>query len=93
MGWDILIRGYVCCDRIKYYLQELELLCTEDHVPGSVACSGFDAKVVNKLALERMVIKIASNPIKKHKRTRLRGVFCDVLCVIFCDVETNTSLK
>ncbi|PWA76174.1 IKI3-like protein [Artemisia annua] len=50
----------------KYCLQELELACSEDHIPGSVACSGFDAKVVNKLAFERMVIGIASNPIKKR---------------------------
>ncbi|PWA42549.1 Regulator of chromosome condensation 1/beta-lactamase-inhibitor protein II [Artemisia annua] len=35
--------------------QELELVCSKDRLPASVACSGFDAKVVNKLALERMV--------------------------------------
>ncbi|PWA92563.1 RING/U-box superfamily protein [Artemisia annua] len=59
--------------------RNLNSWCSEDRIPGSVACSGFDAKVVNKLALERMVIRIASNPIKKHKRTQLQGVFCDVI--------------
>ncbi|GJS65162.1 trafficking protein particle complex II-specific subunit 130 homolog isoform X1 [Tanacetum coccineum] len=31
-----------------------------------VACSGFDAKVVNKLSFKRIMIGIVSNPIKKR---------------------------
>ncbi|GKA33294.1 IKI3-like protein, partial [Tanacetum coccineum] len=62
----ILDASYTTNELSKYCLQELELVCPEDHILGSVACSGFDAKAVNKLALERMVIGIASNPIKKR---------------------------
>nr|GEU54849.1 elongator complex protein 1 [Tanacetum cinerariifolium] len=44
--------------------EELELVCSEDHIPGSVACSGFDAKVVNKVVLERMDIVFGQTEAK-----------------------------
>ncbi|XP_071732842.1 elongator complex protein 1-like isoform X2 [Rutidosis leptorrhynchoides] len=47
-------------------LQELEITCSEDHVPGSVACSGFNAKVLNKVSFEKKVIGIVSNPVKRR---------------------------
>ncbi|KAJ0546308.1 putative transcription factor WD40-like family [Helianthus annuus] len=50
----------------KYYIQELELVCSEDHIPGSVTGSGFDANVVNKLPVESTVIGLVSNPVKKR---------------------------
>ncbi|KAI3731084.1 hypothetical protein L1987_62267 [Smallanthus sonchifolius] len=50
----------------KYYIQELELICSEDHIPGSVTGSGFDAKIVNKLPMESLVTGLVSNPIKKQ---------------------------
>ncbi|KAK9064148.1 hypothetical protein SSX86_018020 [Deinandra increscens subsp. villosa] len=50
----------------RYYIQELELVCSEDHIPGSVTGSGFDANVVSKLSIESSVTAIVSNPIKKR---------------------------
>lgn len=50
----------------KNFLQELELVCSENHIPGSVACSGFVAKNSNVLSLEKNVFAIASNPVKKR---------------------------
>lgn len=50
----------------RNYLQELELVCSEDHVPGLVTCSGWHAKISNKLPLERTVIAVASNPVKRR---------------------------
>ncbi|XP_023749809.1 elongator complex protein 1 isoform X1 [Lactuca sativa] len=47
-------------------LLELEIMCSEDHIHGSVACSGWDAKNSNIFSLERNVIAIASNPVKKR---------------------------
>ncbi|KAL8218167.1 hypothetical protein R6Q57_021540 [Mikania cordata] len=49
----------------KYYIQELELVCSEDHIPGSVTGSGFDANVVRNLSIESLVAGIILNPIKK----------------------------
>ncbi|GAV76077.1 IKI3 domain-containing protein [Cephalotus follicularis] len=48
-----------------YYMQEIELLCAEDNVPGLVSCSGWHAKISNRHSLERKVIGISSNPAKK----------------------------
>ncbi|KAI7749785.1 hypothetical protein M8C21_012143 [Ambrosia artemisiifolia] len=50
----------------KYYIQELEVVCSEDHIPGSVTGSGFDANVVNKLPIESTVTGLVSNPVKKR---------------------------
>lgn len=49
---------------VGFYLQEIELACSEDHVPGSVTCSGWHAKVSCRNSLENMVIGIAPNPAK-----------------------------
>nr|XP_043613300.1 elongator complex protein 1 [Erigeron canadensis] len=46
------------------HLQELELVCSENQILGVVACSGFDAKLTNELSIERLVIGIATNPVK-----------------------------
>lgn len=48
-----------------FYLQEIELACSEDHVPGSVTCSGWHAKVSCQNSLENLVISIAPNHAKK----------------------------
>ncbi|GKU91909.1 hypothetical protein SLEP1_g5716 [Rubroshorea leprosula] len=46
------------------YMQEIELVCSEDHVPGLVTCSGWQAKVLNRSLLDGLVIGIAPNPAK-----------------------------
>uniref|UniRef100_A0A5B6YQC9 Elongator complex protein 1 n=1 Tax=Davidia involucrata TaxID=16924 RepID=A0A5B6YQC9_DAVIN len=48
-----------------YYLQEIELVCSEDHIPGLVTFSGWHAKISNQISLERPVIGIVPNPAKK----------------------------
>ncbi|KAG1371672.1 Elongator complex protein 1 [Cocos nucifera] len=49
----------------NYYLQEIELVCSEDSVPGSVCSSGWHAKISNTLSLEGPVIGIVPNPVKR----------------------------
>ncbi|XP_059317662.1 elongator complex protein 1 isoform X1 [Lycium ferocissimum] len=41
-----------------YCLQEIELVCSEDRIPSSVTCSGWQAKVLNRLSLEGTVIGV-----------------------------------
>ncbi|KAA8534238.1 hypothetical protein F0562_031755 [Nyssa sinensis] len=48
-----------------YYLQEIELVCSEDHIPGLVTCSGWHAEISNQISLERPVIGIVPNPAKR----------------------------
>ncbi|XP_058109769.1 elongator complex protein 1 isoform X2 [Magnolia sinica] len=48
-----------------YYLQEIELLCSENSVPGSVTASGWHAKISKRLSLEEPVIGVVPNPVKK----------------------------
>ncbi|KAF8396752.1 hypothetical protein HHK36_018382 [Tetracentron sinense] len=48
-----------------YYLQEIELVCSEDLVPGSVTSSGWNAKISNQVPLEEPVIGISPNPAKR----------------------------
>ncbi|CAK9163689.1 unnamed protein product [Ilex paraguariensis] len=48
-----------------YYLQEMELACSEDHIPGLVTCSGWHGKISNQISLDRLVIGIVSNPAKR----------------------------
>lgn len=48
-----------------YRLQEIDLVCSEDHVPGSVTCSGWHATVSNQIPLEELVIGIAPNHVSK----------------------------
>lgn len=47
------------------YLQEIELVCSEDHVPGVLTCSGWNAKVSNHISLEGLVIGISPNYAEK----------------------------
>lgn len=46
------------------YLQEIELVCSEDHVPGLLTCSGWHAKISYQNSLEGLIIGTASNPTK-----------------------------
>ncbi|KAL4575114.1 hypothetical protein LXL04_021955 [Taraxacum kok-saghyz] len=50
------------------YIHELEIVCSENHIPGVVTCSGYIAKNSNVLSLDKnlIVIAIASNSVKKH---------------------------
>ncbi|KAJ1436377.1 WD40/YVTN repeat-like-containing domain superfamily [Sesbania bispinosa] len=48
-----------------FYLQEIELECSEDLVPGLLTCSGWHATVSKRNALEEMIIGIAPNPAAK----------------------------
>lgn len=49
-----------------YYLQEIGLVCSEDHVPGLLTCSGWHAKKLNHVPLEGIVIGIAPNSAKDN---------------------------
>ncbi|KAJ8542217.1 hypothetical protein K7X08_017083 [Anisodus acutangulus] len=40
------------------YLQEIELMCSEDCIPNSVTCSGWQAKILNRSSLEGTIISI-----------------------------------
>ncbi|KAF4351259.1 hypothetical protein G4B88_025751 [Cannabis sativa] len=46
---------------LGHCLLEIELVCSEDNVPGSVTCSGWHANVSNQLSLEEVVVGIAPN--------------------------------
>ncbi|KAG6734750.1 hypothetical protein I3842_01G285800 [Carya illinoinensis] len=50
---------------LGFYLQEIELSCSEDHVPGLLTCSGWHAKISHQNSLEGQVIGIAPNPTKR----------------------------
>ncbi|KAG5376896.1 hypothetical protein IGI04_041492 [Brassica rapa subsp. trilocularis] len=47
------------------YLQEVEVVCHEDHVPDQVTCSGFGASVTSQTPLESPVMALAWNPSKR----------------------------
>lgn len=49
-----------------YYLREIEIRCSEDHIPGSVSCSGWHATSSHQIYLDGVVIGIAPNPIKRY---------------------------
>eukprot|EP00257_Ricinus_communis_P021028 XP_015580419.1 elongator complex protein 1 [Ricinus communis] len=48
-----------------FYLQEIEIACSEDHVPGLVTGSGWHAKVSHINYLEDLVIGITPNPVER----------------------------
>lgn len=48
-----------CC------LQEIQLLCSEDHVPASLTCSGWHAHISSHISLEGSVIGMISNPLNR----------------------------
>ena len=49
-----------------FYLQEIELECSEDIVPGLLTCSGWNATVLKQNTLEELVIGIVPNPASKY---------------------------
>lgn len=49
-----------------FYMQEIEIECSEDLVPGTLTCAGWHAKVLKQNSLEEVVISIASNPASKY---------------------------
>ncbi|XP_058758036.1 elongator complex protein 1-like isoform X1 [Vicia villosa] len=48
-----------------FFLQEIELECSEDIVPGLLTCSGWHATVSKQNTLKELVIGIAPNPASK----------------------------
>ncbi|XP_059666220.1 elongator complex protein 1 [Cornus florida] len=48
-----------------YYLQEIDLVCSEDRILGSVTSSGWQATISNQTSLEGLVIGIVPNPAKR----------------------------
>ncbi|XP_022745766.1 elongator complex protein 1 isoform X2 [Durio zibethinus] len=50
---------------LGFYLQEIELTCSEDNAPGLLTCSGWHATVSYQNLLEGLVMGIAPNPAKK----------------------------
>ncbi|XP_057768929.1 LOW QUALITY PROTEIN: elongator complex protein 1 [Salvia miltiorrhiza] len=49
--------------RPGYYLQGIEIRCSEDRIPGSVTCSGWQAETLHHIYLEGVVVGIVSNPL------------------------------
>ncbi|KAF7811336.1 elongator complex protein 1 isoform X1 [Senna tora] len=49
-----------------FYLQEIELECSEDLVPGLLTSSGWHAKVSKRNALDEVVVSVAPNPASKY---------------------------
>ncbi|KAH7659336.1 Elongator complex protein 1 [Dioscorea alata] len=49
-----------------YSLHEIEIVCSENSVPGSINSSGWYTKISKSVPLEKSVIGIASNPAKRH---------------------------
>ncbi|KAG7550537.1 Elongator complex protein 1 [Arabidopsis thaliana x Arabidopsis arenosa] len=47
------------------YLQEVEVVCHEDHVPDQVTCSGYKASLTFQTLLESPVLALAWNPSKR----------------------------
>ncbi|KAL6551733.1 Elongator complex protein 1 [Orobanche gracilis] len=52
--------------RPGYHLQEIEVRCSEDHVPGSMTSSGWHAESRQKIYLEGVVIGIVPNPLTRY---------------------------
>lgn len=49
-----------------YSLQEIELVCSENAIPGLVTSSGWNAKVLNLSPVEGLVVGIVPNPVQKQ---------------------------
>ncbi|KAK9715761.1 hypothetical protein RND81_06G187500 [Saponaria officinalis] len=52
-------------EHLGYQLMEIESLCSENCVPDSVTCSGWNVQVKSQVSVEKLVISIASNPAKR----------------------------
>jgi elongator complex protein 1 len=48
-----------------FFVNEIELVCSEDSLPGSVSSSGWQARVSRKTTLDSSVIGVSVNPAKK----------------------------
>ncbi|GJN31741.1 hypothetical protein PR202_gb20177 [Eleusine coracana subsp. coracana] len=48
-----------------FFMNEIELVCSEDSLPGSVRSSGWQARVSKKMTLDSSVIGVSVNPAKK----------------------------
>ncbi|XP_050209805.1 elongator complex protein 1 isoform X2 [Mercurialis annua] len=59
--------------RHGFYLQEIEIACSENHVPGIITSSGWHAKVSHCNSLERLVSGIAPNPVKSSAFIQFGG--------------------
>nr|GLL22347.1 elongator complex protein 1 [Ipomoea trifida] len=46
-----------------YHLQEMEFVCSEDHIPGSVTCSGWQGMISNQISVEGPVIGLVSDTV------------------------------
>ncbi|CAA2978651.1 elongator complex 1 isoform X1 [Olea europaea subsp. europaea] len=52
--------------RAGYYLLEFQLTCSENHIPGSMTCSGWHGNVSSQIYLERIVIGIAPKSFNRY---------------------------
>ncbi|KAJ6833332.1 elongator complex protein 1 [Iris pallida] len=59
------LSGYHLNCSQDYSLQEIELVCSEDSMPGAVSSSGWSAKISKVSSLDRPVISILPNPAKR----------------------------
>lgn len=51
--------------RSGYYLQEIEIRCSEDRISDTVTCSGWQAEPLHHIYLEGVVVGIVSNPLSR----------------------------
>ncbi|XP_062193409.1 elongator complex protein 1 [Phragmites australis] len=60
-----------CCSSLidkpdsQFFVNEIELVCSEDSLPGSVSSSGWQARVSKKVTLNGSVVGVSLNPAKK----------------------------
>ncbi|CDP00058.1 unnamed protein product [Coffea canephora] len=48
-----------------YYLQEIQVMCSEYHKPGPVTSTGWQAKISNQISVEERVIGIIPGPLNR----------------------------
>ncbi|KAF8673892.1 hypothetical protein HU200_048339 [Digitaria exilis] len=48
-----------------FSVNEIELVCSEDYMPGSVSASGWQARISKKVPLQSSVMGVSPNPAKK----------------------------
>lgn len=68
------------------FLLEIELVCSEDSLPGSVSSSGWQAKISRKVSLEGPVVSIVPNPAKR------RSAFVQITGGKVFEYSSNTSI-
>ncbi|VFQ63791.1 unnamed protein product [Cuscuta campestris] len=78
MAWldshRLLCVSHLCTDGLTaYHLQEIEFICSENHIPGSVTSSGWQGMVSNHISLEGIVIGVVSDTLNSSAYLQFDG--------------------